>query len=100
VDFRALTFEQVSAHAEEVDARLPEEARTKGHAETVTGTEDSDWLKLRVIMDVQGAEKLADLRPETANEWAERMSAHARIRGKRNKAHPSEHSDGGERTPQ
>jgi hypothetical protein len=62
VDFRVLTFEQVRARAE--DARLTEEARTKGHAETVAGTEDNDWLKLRVIMDVEGAKKLADLHPE------------------------------------
>jgi hypothetical protein len=67
VDFRVLTFEQVRARAEEVDARLAEEARTKGHAETVAGTEDNDWLKLRVIMDVEGAKKLPDLHPETAS---------------------------------
>ena len=54
--------------------------RSTACAETVTGSEDDDWIKLRFLMELEGAQKLADLHPDMAHRWPERMATHERLR--------------------
>jgi hypothetical protein len=55
VDFASLTLEEVNARCVPIEERLKEEARRRGSAATVSGTEDDDWLKLRALMQITGA---------------------------------------------
>jgi len=79
--FRALTAEQVSRQAERVMAQVDERARIDGHAETLSATEDDDWVKLRWLLEECDAPSIGDLPPEIADRWARHIAAHARRRG-------------------
>jgi hypothetical protein len=79
--FRAVTTERVSRQAERVMSELDERFRIDGHAETLSATEDDDWLKLQSLLKECDAPSIGDLAPEIADRWARQMAAHARRRG-------------------
>lgn len=78
MDFRSLTVEDINERAEAVERRLQEEAARRGSAATIPGTEDDDWLKLRALMQLENASRIAGLHSADANKWVERMERHAR----------------------
>jgi hypothetical protein len=79
--FRSLTDEQVVREADRVMADLDERRRIEGHAETLSATEDDDWVKLHGFLNECDASSIRDLRPEIADQRARRMAVHARRRG-------------------
>ncbi len=84
VDARTLTFDEVNARAEEIEARPEAEARARGHAATIPGSEDDDWLKLRTVMEHSGAKSLTDMHPDDAKKWAGTDAPTGRLSHERN----------------
>ncbi len=75
--YKALSFEDVSRRAAEIEARLDELARLHGSATAPSNSETDDWLALRREMELEQWPRVGEMAFGRGERWARCLAAHA-----------------------
>jgi hypothetical protein len=76
----AMSYAEVCRRAQTVEATLAAVAREHGGAATVMGSEEDDWVALRLEMELDDCATVAEMPFGHGRRWAVRMAAHAAAR--------------------
>src|SRR3954449_1842408 len=68
--FEGMRYAEVCRCAAAVEATLAAVAREHGGAATVSGSEDDDWVKLRLAMELEGCATVGEMPFGEGTRWA------------------------------